>query len=215
MVDQKFTIKLRPSSHSDNYTVLATIKNSVAAKRAKCGAVKMIRHEMGKGYCDWDLTHAEKRNDKLVITIYANGFPQAFVKYLKKLKNVRKIYECKSDYLRVTLSLPRGTSIATVPLVLPPEQTVAFSYLFQNSRVAMIQTRKQQKIMLIYTKHSYHYRKERLIRVGPRGAVNLSLKWRNWHFSRVPDNIREIHTKMLFRRNNTGNGGKIHGKNAC
>jgi len=211
-----FFCNFRPSSHSDSYTVLATIKNSAASKRAKQEAVKMIRHEMGKGYCDWDLMHAESRNDKLMVTIYANEFPQAFVEYLKKLKNVRKIYTCESDYLRVTLSLPRGTSIATAPLVLPSEQTAVLSYLLQNSHVTMIQTRKQQKIRLIYTKYAYHNRKKHLIMLlGPLGVVvGLSLKWRNWHVSRVPDNIREIRTKLMFKRNNTSNGGKVHGKNS-
>jgi len=208
--------KLRPSSHSEDYTFLATIKNVVATKHAKRGAVKMIRHEMRKKYCDWDLMHAESRNNKLVVAIYANEFPQAFVEYLKKLKSVRKIYDCKSNYLRATLSLPRGINIATVPLVLPSEQTAAFSHLFQNSRVTMIKTRKQQKIVLIYTKYAYHNRKKRLILLlGSQGAaVGLSLKWKNWHVSRVPDNIREIRTKLMFRRNNTGNGGKVHGRNS-
>jgi len=210
---KKITVKLHTSSHSDDYTILATVKNSAAAKRARRGAVKMIRRKMGKGYCDWILSHAESRRDKMLITIHSNEFPHAFVKYLQKLKSIKQAYWCKSEYLRATLSLPHGTSIAAAPMVLSPEQTLVFAYLFKNGRATMRQTPKRQKVMFTYTEHSYHARRKHVIMLGPLDGINLSLKWKDWHVSRVPDRIREVHEKTrLF---NTDGGEKKLAKINC
>jgi len=123
-------VKCRPSSHSDDYTIIARYATPKQAERAFSGLqrflIKLQNHKQTAGWntsldTDWHPAEAgiNLQKNEVKFQVNTDGFLKQVALTLKRFKpkKIRSI----EDHIEVRFSLktPRGATVATLPFTLP------------------------------------------------------------------------------------------------
>jgi len=117
------TTIFRPSSHSEDYTLIATFEKIEDAKRAATSMKRFLKDMANlseKHHVDWRPSDAILLREKKVVTftVYTAGDLKDPVAVLKEWNPKKlEVYENYQE-LRATVSLPSGMSVETAALVL-------------------------------------------------------------------------------------------------
>lgn len=122
-MNHMITTIFRPSSHSEDYTLIATFEKIEDAKRATASMKRFLKDMANlseKHPVDWRPSDAILLREKKVVTftVYTAGDlndPAAVLEEWNPKK--LEVYENYQD-LRVTVTLPRGMSIEAAALIL-------------------------------------------------------------------------------------------------
>jgi hypothetical protein len=133
-----YVFKYRPSSHSDDYTIIATYKSAKAAEKVKETLTKMLEDmkKNEKDYeTDWapDDAHISTEGSKVWFDAYTAGYMDDVESVLRKVAEPKEI-ECYRDYqeLIVRVKVPKGLTPEAAMLVLDKEEAEAIKWFREN-----------------------------------------------------------------------------------
>ena len=136
MTKEKLTniFKFRPSSHSEDYTIMATYKTAEDAGRAQVALDKLLKdmEEHAEDYdTDWSPEEAQfsTAGNQLSFEVYSAGSVDDVESVLEEAPNVEKV-ECYTNYqeITVTVKVPKGLTLQTAMLVLDKEESEAIKW---------------------------------------------------------------------------------------
>jgi len=127
--------KFRPSSHSDDFTLIATYKDGETAKRVKDALFRMLE-DMKKnpeGYdTDWDPDEAgvSHYGNQVTFEVYTAGYLDDVEALLEKIAKPDSI-ECYQNYQEITIyvEIPKGLTLDAAMLVLDKDEVEALRWL--------------------------------------------------------------------------------------
>jgi len=193
---RKSKVRLRPSSHSTDYTVVATLSSTSAAERIK----KKLRRLLAKKSfdLDWSYIFFEQKENKVLLNVYTNHrAPKEFINLLLKEKSVEEaIMYLDKYYVTVTVDVPEGVSLETAVLLFPKEQAEALRQLAKVCQVQVQDTPPQ----LVFT-----YVGEDVFRSFDGSSIEIGdakilRKWKHWHISMIPKgDLRKIKAKAIIK----------------
>jgi hypothetical protein len=133
-----YIFKYRPSSHSDDYTIITTYKNEKAAEKVKRTLFKML-DDMRKNEKDYDAdwspddAHVSTDGNKVWFEVYTAGYTDDVESVLRKVAVPQEI-ECYRDYqeLIVRVKVPKGLTPEVAMLVLDREEAEAIKWFKQS-----------------------------------------------------------------------------------
>lgn len=127
--------KFRPSSHSEDYTLIATYPNAEDAGKAQAALDKLLKdmEEHPETYeTDWspDEAQVSTAGNQVTLAVYSAGYVDDVESVLSKAVAAEKV-ECYTNYqeLTITVKLPRGLKPETAMLVLEKEESEAIKWL--------------------------------------------------------------------------------------
>jgi hypothetical protein len=134
-----YIFKYRPSSHSDDYTLIVTYKSAKAAEKVKETLFKMLE-DMQKGAnkydTDWapDDAHVSTDGNKVWFEVYTAGYLDDVESVLRKVAVPKEEIECYRDYqeLAVSVKVPKGLTPETAMLVLDRDEAEAIKWFKQS-----------------------------------------------------------------------------------
>ena len=136
MVDDKEVciFKFRPSSHSEDYTLIATYQAAEEAGKAKAALDKLLQdmEEHPESYdTDWSPEEAQvsTAGNQVTFVVYSAGYLDDVESVVNKAANPEKV-ECYTNYqeLTVTVKVPKGLTPETAMLVLDKEEAEAIKW---------------------------------------------------------------------------------------
>jgi hypothetical protein len=127
--------KFRPSSHSEDYTLIATYEDEETAKKVRDALFKMLE-DMKKnpeGYdTDWDPDEAEvsQCGDQVTFEVYTAGYLDDVEALLEKVAKPQSV-ECYQNYQEITIyvQVPKGLSLDAAMLVMDKDEAEAIKWL--------------------------------------------------------------------------------------
>lgn len=130
-----YAFKFRPSSHSENYTIIAAYPSKQQAAKAQ-KAVEQLLEDMAKkpnNYkVDWSPDEAELLtwDDTVSFRVYTAGYLEN-VEVILQEKAKPSTIKYHTDYQELTISvkLPKNLTLQTASLVLDREQAKAIEWL--------------------------------------------------------------------------------------
>lgn len=130
--------KFRPSSHSDDFTLIATYRNDKAAKRVKDALLKMLK-DMEKNPDDYDTdwmpddAGVASDGEKVYFEVYTAGYLECVEALLNKVAKPLNI-EYYRDYqeLEISVKVPKGLTPEIAQLVLGREEAEAIKWLTET-----------------------------------------------------------------------------------
>jgi hypothetical protein len=133
-----YIFKYRPSSHSEDYTLIAIYKDEKAAEKVKRTLFKLIedmRKNTNDYEADWapDDAHISTEGSKVWFEVYTAGYMDDVESVLRKVAEPKEI-ECYRDYqeLTVTVKVPKGLTPEAAMLVLDKEEAEAVKWFKEN-----------------------------------------------------------------------------------
>lgn len=134
-----YVFKFRPSSHSEDYTIIATYKNEKAARKVKAALFKMLE-DMKKNSneydVDWDPEDASvsSAGEKVFFEVYTAGYLDCVEALLEKVAKPVESIECYQNYqeLEIWVKVPKGLTPEAAMLVLSKEEGEAVRWLISN-----------------------------------------------------------------------------------
>jgi len=137
-VNAKFYVfKYRPSSHSDDYSIVATYKDFKKAAKVEKALEKLLedikKHENDYD-TDWNPDEARVSQDgcKVWFEVYTAGYLEDVESVIYKVAVPQEV-ECYQNYQELTIrvNLPRGLTLESAMLVLEREEAEALKW-FKN-----------------------------------------------------------------------------------
>ena len=133
-----YVFKFRPSSHSDDYTLIATYKGTVRAEKAEKALKKLLKDmkDHSEDYdADWspDEAHVSVSGKKVWFEVYTAGYLDDVESVLRKVAVPEEV-ECYSDYqeLTVRVTVPKELTPESAMLVLEKEEAEAIKWFREN-----------------------------------------------------------------------------------
>jgi len=127
-------MKFRPSSHSEDYTLIATYKTKAAAKGAFSGVERLLE-DMNTNpddyNTDWSPESAEVslKAGQVIFSVYSGGSPEDVEAVMKKFKPAKlKEYEGFQE-VRVTVKIPLKLTMKSAELVLDKQELQVIKWL--------------------------------------------------------------------------------------
>jgi hypothetical protein len=146
------TTFFRPSSHSDDYSLIATFETVETAKRAMAAVGRLLKNmvDSSKGYhADWMPDEARLFRQKEVVTFAVNTagdlkYPVAALKQWtpKKLEEYINYQE-----LRVTVTLPLGMNAKTAALILGRDDVEMIRWLTKHAGKPQVKTEEKSQTL--------------------------------------------------------------------
>jgi hypothetical protein len=127
-------IKFRPSSHSEDYTLIATYKTKAAAKGAFSGVERLLEdmNTNPSDYnTDWGPESAEVslKGEQVIFSVYSGGSPDDVEAVMKKFKPAKiREYEGFQE-IRVTVKIPLKLTMKSAELVLDKQELQVIKWL--------------------------------------------------------------------------------------
>jgi hypothetical protein len=140
MVDDKIVVlfKFRPSSHSEDYTLIATYQTVEEAGKAQAALDKLLKdmEEHPESYdTDWSPNEAQvsASGNQVTFEVYSAGYLDDAESVLNNAANPEKM-ECYTNYqeLTITVKLPKGLTPQTAMLVLDKEEAEAIKWFTEK-----------------------------------------------------------------------------------
>lgn len=129
-----YMFKFRPSSHSEDYTIIATYKTAEDAGKAQAALDKLFKdmEEHAENYdTDWSPEEAQfsTAGNQVTFEVYSAGSVEDVESTLNEAANVEKV-ECYTNYqeITVTVKVPKGLTPQTAMLVLDKEESEAIKW---------------------------------------------------------------------------------------
>ena len=127
--------RFRPSSHSEDYTIIATYQNTQDANKAQTALDKLLKdmEEHPDTYdTDWSPEEAQNSTagNQVTFTVYSAGYVDDVESVLSKAAAAEKV-DCFTNYqeLTITAKVPKGLTPETAMLVLDKEEAEAIKWL--------------------------------------------------------------------------------------
>jgi len=159
-----YVLKFRPSSHSEDFTLIATYKDEETAKKVKDALFKMLE-DMKKnpeGYdTDWDPDEAgvSHYENQVTFEVYTGGYLDDVEALLEKVAKPQSV-ECYQNYQEVTIyvEVPKGLSLDAATLVLDRDEAEAIKWLRKRcGKPEVIDNGKSQILKWFYTGDEIYY----------------------------------------------------------
>lgn len=139
MGDNLFCVfKFRPSSHSEDYTVIAkyqTDEDAAKAQKAVAELLKKMETEPEKYDADWSPDDAQisTAGSQVSFEVYSAGYLDDVEAALQEVATPESL-NSYSNYQEVTISvkIPKGLTPQTAMLVLDPDEAKAIKWLKEN-----------------------------------------------------------------------------------
>ncbi len=148
-----YVFRFRPSSHSDNYTVIATYRSDRVAEKVKEALLKMLedmRRNPESYDTDWDPDEAAVWRDgnHVMFEVYTAGYLEDVDALLRKVAKPQSI-ECYVNYQELTIcvSVPKGLSVEAAMLVLDRDEAEAVKWLTENCGKPEIEENEKERIL--------------------------------------------------------------------
>lgn len=130
--------KFRPSSHSDDYTLIATYKDGERAERVGKALRKLLKDmkdHLDSYDADWspDEAYVSVSGNKVWFEVYTAGYLDDVESALRKVAVPEEV-ECYRDYqeLTVRVKVPKGLMLESAMLVLDREEAEAIKWFKEN-----------------------------------------------------------------------------------
>jgi len=130
-----YVFTFRPSSHSDDFTIIATYKDSKKAEKVKKALEKLLR-DMDKNkdeyVVDWNPDEANVSLDgnKVWFEVYTAGYLDDIESVIRKVAKPNNIeYYKRYQEITVRVKIPKDLTIETAMLVLDREEAEAIRWL--------------------------------------------------------------------------------------
>jgi len=140
MTDDKIVVmfKFRPSSHSDDFTLIATYQTVEDAGKAQAALDKLLKdmEEHPESYdTDWSPEEAQvsAAGNQVTFAVYSAGFLDDVESVVEKTAKPETV-NCYTNYqeLTITVKLPKGLTPQTAMLVLDKEEAEAIKWLTET-----------------------------------------------------------------------------------
>ena len=133
-----YIFKFRPSSHSDDYTIIATYRDAGRAEKVRRALERLLK-DMEKHPDDYnvDWSPDEARilldGEKVWFEVYTAGYLEDVESVIRKVSKPENI-ECYRYYqeLRVRVRVPKGLTAEVALLVLDKEEAEAIRWFREN-----------------------------------------------------------------------------------
>jgi hypothetical protein len=147
----------RPSSHSDDYTVIGKFKTEKQAAKA-CEAIEKLIDNAGRKNCkldiDWDPEDAYVANDgtEVVFNVYTAGSTDPIEDVMRKNQVEAITLFVDMQNLTIAVALPPHVTADLVALILNHDDACAVKYLNDHCGKAKKITRANKTVLV------WHYR---------------------------------------------------------
>lgn len=130
-------VKYRPSSHSEDYVLIATYKDSKAAacglKRLKARLERLHKAELSnpeKCGLDWAVSaaHFYRERNRVVFQVYSSSSPQPIEQFFESDAEDLEV-RVGEQALHIAVELPKGVNLETAPLLLGADEVTALKLL--------------------------------------------------------------------------------------
>ena len=130
--------KFRPSSHSDNYLIIATYKDEKTARKA-VDALRRMLEDMRKNPDSYDVDWSSEDADvstageSVFFEVYTAGYLECVESLLRKVAKPVEV-ECYQNYQEfvIHVKVPSGLTPETAVLVLEKDEAEAVKWLMKN-----------------------------------------------------------------------------------
>lgn len=130
-------LKFRPSSHSEDYTIIATYENKSDAENVEEALLKMLG-DMKKnmdGYdTDWspDEAYVSSDGERVIFEVYSAGYLEDVESVLRKVAKPVEL-DCYTNYqrLEISVSVPSGVTPESALLILGKKEAEALRWLLK------------------------------------------------------------------------------------
>ena len=133
-----YVFKFRPSSHSDDYTLIATYKSVVRAEKVEKTLKKLLKDmkDHSNDYdTDWspDEAHVSVSRKKVWFEVYTAGYLDDVESVLRKTAVPEEV-ECYRDYqeLTVRVTVPKDLTPESAMLILDKDEAEAIKWFKEN-----------------------------------------------------------------------------------
>jgi hypothetical protein len=138
MENEFCVFKFRPSSHSDDFTIIATYQLAEDAGKAVDALNKLLAdmEEHPENYdTDWspDEAQVSAAGNQVNFEVYSAGYIDDVESVVNKAANPEKV-ECYTNYqeLTITVKVPKGLTTETAMLVLDKEEAEAIKWFTET-----------------------------------------------------------------------------------
>jgi len=130
--------KFRPSSHSEDYTIIATYRDAETAKRVEEALHRMLEdmEENMEDYdTDWgpDEADVSVEGDKVYFEVYTAGYLDCVESLIRKVAKPVSV-ECYQNFqqLEISVVVPKGLTPETAMLVMDSDEAEVVKWLTKN-----------------------------------------------------------------------------------
>jgi hypothetical protein len=178
-------IKFRPSSHSNDYSVIINHKTTREARKTRVKLAPLVKRKSKNEGGDWDYPELALIGSKLIFTVYTSSglgvapVVEAVEAYANDLKGEETVEGGYQEF-DLTIPFPSKTTQATLKLIFP-EKTFRLLQFLQKKCAVMAQQDKQGNETL-----TFHYAgapiftsETREVQIPhPKEVVNLQPGWK-------------------------------------
>jgi hypothetical protein len=129
-----YVLKLRPSSHSDDYTIIATYRDKRAARKVGDALERLLgdmKQHTDEYDTDWSPEEASVQvvGERVWFEVYTAGYMDDVESVLRKVA-VPKEVECYRNHqeLKVRVNVPIGLNMETAALILDKDEAQALKW---------------------------------------------------------------------------------------
>ena len=133
-----YVFKYRPSSHSDDFTLIATYKGAKRAEKVKRALERLLK-DMEENIDDYDIDWSPDEasvsldGNKVWFEVYTAGYLDDVESVIRKVAKPENI-ECYANYQEITVRvwIPKGLTIESAMLVLDKEEAEAIKWFIEK-----------------------------------------------------------------------------------
>ena len=157
-------LKFRPSSHSEDFTIIAEYATPAQANKAEAILKKMLEdmktHEDDYD-SDWEPDEASVSayGRNVSFEVYTAGYLSHVISTMNKLKPIKPL-EVFRNYqeIAIKLTLPEGMTIETIPLVFDARDVKAVRWLTEKcGKPKRIKWNGKEQLMWLYKGDEIYY----------------------------------------------------------
>jgi len=133
-----YIFKFRPSSHSDDFTLIATYKDAEKAEKVKRALERLLKdmeENIDDYEVDWspDNAHVSLDGNRVWFEVYTAGYLDDVESVIRKVAKPENI-ECYTNYQEITVRvrIPKGLTAESAMLVLDKEEAEAIRWFREN-----------------------------------------------------------------------------------
>ena len=133
-----YVFKFRPSSHSDDFTLIAAYKDAKRAEKVKKALERLLRdmeENMDDYEADWspDEAHVSLDGDRVWFEVYTAGYLDDVESVIRKVAKPESVeYYLNYQEITVRVRIPEGLTIESAMLVLDREEAEAIRWFREN-----------------------------------------------------------------------------------
>jgi len=175
--------KFRPSSHSEDYTIIATFNDEKTAEKVEGALLRMLedmRNNLEDYDVDWspDEAHVTTNGNQVIFEVYTAGYLDDVESLIRKIAKPLCV-ECYQDYQEIVIcvKVPKGLSPEMALLVLDKDEAEAIKWLMKTcGEPKIVEAGKHWIFKWLYSGDGIYY--ERTLHLGD---IRIDLnEHKNW-----------------------------------